>query len=80
MNYNIDEMIKQTENMQNVSDGGSPCYAFDQVVLVKYTMPIKYGRARKNEEIVAEFANKKNEMGVNTPKHLEIKRVVKLIR
>lgn len=74
---NIDEYIKASEKMKNVSDGGSECFDFGNVVLVKYKIPVKYNAiARKNEELIAEAANKKRDMGVNTPYHLAIKRVI----
>lgn len=74
--YNIDELIEQTKNMPNVSDGGSECFSFKDVVLVKYKQPKKYGIARDQEEWVQKFVNEKNEMGVRTPKHLAIKREI----
>ena len=74
---NIDEYIKASFKMKNVSDGGSECFDFGNVVLVKYKIPVKYNViARKNEELIAEAANKKRDMGVNTPYHLAIKRVI----
>ena len=73
---NIDEYIKASFKMENVSDGGSECFDFGNVVLVKYKISIRFnGDARKNEELIAEAANKKRDMGVNTPYHLAIKRV-----
>lgn len=73
---NIEYYIEQSKSMQNTSDGGSAAYHFDDVVLVKYTIPTKYGIARPDEEKTAAAANRMNEKGVNTPKHLAIKRVV----
>lgn len=75
MNY-IDQYIELAKNMENTSDGGSAAYHFDEVVLIKYTLPTKYGKARENEEIIAEKANEKNANGVRTPKHLGIKRII----
>ena len=73
---NIDEYIKASFKMENVSDGGSECFDFGNVVLVKYKIPVKYNAiAREDEELIAEAANKKRNMGVNTPYHLAIKRV-----
>ena len=73
---NIDEYIKASKKMENVSDGGSECFDFGNVVLVKYKCSVKYnGNARENEELIAEAANKKRNMGINTPYHLAIKRV-----
>lgn len=75
---NIDEYIKASFKMKNVSDGGSECFDFGNVVLVKYKIPVKYNvnaNARENEELIAAAANKKRNMGVNTPYHLAIKRV-----
>ncbi len=72
----IDEYIKETANMKNASNGGSPAYDFGDVVLVKYSIPTKYGIARENEELIAIAANKKNEEGVRTPRHLAIKREI----
>lgn len=68
MEYNIDEYIKQTENMENCSVGGSAAYNFGDVVLVKYLGD------RLNSEEVAEEINKLNTEGVHIPKHLAIKR------
>jgi len=76
MLYNIDEMIKSTATMDNISDGGSACYNFGDVILVKYITLEKYGIARKDEEKIFDIANMKNIQGVNTPKHLMIKREV----
>lgn len=72
----IEDYIKETESMPNISDGGSPAYCFqdDKVVLVKYSIPTKYGIAREKEELIAREANKKRKKGVNTPAHLQIKR------
>lgn len=71
----IDEYIELSKGMQNTSDGGSPSFDFGDAVLIKYTSPKKYNNIpRKNEENVAVIANKKNEQGVRTPKHLGIKR------
>lgn len=72
--YNIDEYIEQAKSMKNTSDGGSAAYHFDDVVLIKYTIPLEYGDARVNEEKVALEANKKKLKGVRTPAHLAIKR------
>lgn len=71
---NIDTYIYNSQFLPNVSDGGSACYAFDDVVLVKYKMSAKYGIVREREEQVAELANEANEKGVSTPKHIAIKR------
>lgn len=70
----IDEYIKMSKGMSNSSDGGSIAYHFDDVVLVKYVMPSIYGKARAEEEVVAKCANELNKKGVNTPRHLAIKR------
>lgn len=70
----IEEYILEAKNMKNTSDGGSEAYDFGSVVLVKYSIPTKYGIARENEESVAVSANKMNANGVNTPRHLAIKR------
>lgn len=72
---NIDECIEKAKNMENISDGGSPAYSFDNFILVKYSTLCEYGLARNNEELVALEANKKNKAGVNTPLHIAIKRV-----
>ena len=70
----IEEYIKQVENMPNVSDGGSPAYDFGDKILVVYSIPNKYGIARDNEESISKVANMKNQNGVRTPLHLEVKR------
>ena len=67
--YLIDDYIEQAINEGNTSHGGSQTYHFDDAVLVKYTMPIEYGKARENEELVAEKVNIKNSRGVRTPAH-----------
>jgi len=72
----IDEYIQETANMENTSDGGSPAYHFDDVCLIKYQGSIKYGHARQGAELVARKANEKNAIGVRTPAHLGIKRVI----
>lgn len=77
----IDKYIELSKNMESTSDGGSLAYHFDDVVLIKYVMPLQYvkgpeNRARYKEEAIAVEANKLNELGVNTPKHLDIKREV----
>lgn len=73
---NIDYYIQKATDMENTSDGGSPAYHFDDVCLIKYISPIKYGQVRKNAEQVAQIANEKNAKGVRTPAHLGIKRVI----
>lgn len=76
----IKEAILKSKTQPNISNGGSACYQFDNVVLVKYVLPLKYvtnsSRARENEEIVKEKINEKALNGVNTPKHLDIFRTV----
>ena len=77
---NIDEAIEKAKKLDNISVGGSACYDLGNVVLVKYTLPltwVKPGyRARENQEIVMQGINKKAALGVNTPRHLDMKRVV----
>lgn len=71
---NIEEYILATANMENKSNSNNEAYYFsDGTVLIKYTSNDKY--PRKNEELVAHIANKKNAKGINTPVHLAIKRV-----
>ena len=76
----IKDAIEQSKTMKNISDGGSQCFDFDSVVLVKYTLPLKYiknnHRARDCEEIVMEGINKKVQDGVNTSKHISMERVI----
>lgn len=77
----ITSAIEQSKNMENVSTGGSQCFDFGETVLVKYKISLKYvnrqdSRARSCEEVVMEGVNQKIKMGVNTPRHLAIKRVV----
>lgn len=76
----IDEAILQSQNKANMSDGGSACFDFGNVVLVKYNCAIKYlkngERARNQSEAVMAAVNQKAAQGVNTPRHLAIKRVV----
>lgn len=76
----IDSAIEQSKNKKNVSDGGSACFDFGDVVLVKYTCPVRYLKnfehTREKSEEIMEVINKKAHNGVNTPMHLAIKRVV----
>lgn len=76
----IEEAIIKSKELPNISNGGSMCYDFGDVVLVKYILPLKYVkpgyRARENQEIVMKGINEKVSKGVNTPKHIDIKRVV----
>lgn len=77
---NIDDAIKKAKELPNISNGGAMCYDFGDVVLVKYTLSLKYVkpgyRARENQEIVMRGINEKASKGVNTPKHIDMKRVV----
>lgn len=77
---NIEDAIKKSKELPNISVGGSICYDFGDVVLVKYTLPLKYVkpgyRARENQEIVMKGINEKVIKGVNTPKHIDMKRIV----
>ncbi len=72
--------IEQSKNKQNISDGGSQCFDFGDVVLVKYMLPLKYvkynHRARDCEERVMEGVNQKIQKGVNTPKHISVMRTI----
>ena len=76
----IDLAVEEYKNKENISDGGSNCYDFGDTVLVKYTCPIKYlGRSlqtREMSEEIMESLKEKTSKGVNTPKHLAVKRVV----
>lgn len=77
---NIDDAIIQAKTKENISDGGSACFDFGDAVLVKYTCPTEYLKEgehtrEKSEEIMLAI-NEKNARGVNTPKHLAVKRVV----
>ena len=72
----IDDAIKQSKNKENVSVGGSPCFDFGDVVLVKYSKELKYGRAREDAEEVMKQINEKADEGINVPRHLAIKRVI----
>lgn len=72
----IEYYIERSKSMENTSDGGSEAYHFDDVVLIKYVQKVEYGNARECEEDVAKAANEKNALGVRTPKHLAIKRVI----
>ena len=77
---NIDDAIMQSKSMKNTSDGGSPCFDFGDVVLVRYGIPIQFlkngERAREKSEEIMEAINEKAKDGVNTPTHLEVKRVI----
>lgn len=76
----IDEAIIHSKELPNISDGGAMCYDFGDVVLVKYILPLKYVkpgyRARNCQEIVMKGINEKASQGVNTPRHIDMKRVV----
>ena len=76
----IDSAIIESKNKENISDGGSKCYDFGDVVLVKYSCPIKYlrngERSREKSEEIMESINMKASNGVNTPKHIAVKRVI----
>lgn len=76
----INEAIERSKNMENISDGGSECFDFGDVILVRYTALLKYVkdnyRSRENEEVVMEGVNQKIQNGVNTPKHLAMKRTI----
>jgi len=74
----IEEYIKLSKKMPNTSDGGSICYHFPNVALVKYTIPKKYGLARPSEESIRINVNQKRKEGVRTPAHLAIKRETEL--
>lgn len=76
----IDDAIEEAKKLDDISVGGSACYDLGNVVLVKYILPLKYVkpgyRARENQEIVMKGINEKASMAVNTPRHLDMKRVV----
>lgn len=65
---NIEDYILASKNMENISDGGSAAFSFDDG-----TVLICYGQ-RENEELIMEEANKKRAKGVRTPYHLAISR------
>ena len=75
----IDEAIEKSKQKENISNGGSECYEFGDVVLVKYSNLLKYMKdgelARGSTEDVMEGVNIKADLGVNTPRHLGFKRV-----
>ena len=73
---NIDELIDKSKAMPNISNGGSPAFSFGNNVLVRYSGMNKYGKARDMEEQVQIAVNNKNMKGVNTPRHIAIKRVI----
>ena len=76
----IDTAIKESKNKENISDGGSMCFDFGDVVLVKYSCPIKYltngERTREKSEEIMEAINQKVDNGTNTPRHLAVKRII----
>ncbi|MBE6149263.1 MAG: hypothetical protein E7170_00890 [Firmicutes bacterium] len=76
----IDTAIEQLENKKNISVGGSDCFDFGDSVLVKYFNLTKYlkdgKRSREKSEEIMEAIKIKADNGVNTPRHLAIKRVV----
>lgn len=76
----IKDAIEQSKCMNNISDGGSQCFDFGDVVLVKYSCPTKYLKngehTRGCEEAVMEGINEKANDGVNTPRHLAMERLI----
>lgn len=76
----IDIAIKESKNKENISNGGSMCFDFGDVVLVKYSCPTKYlkngERSREKSEEIMEAIKTKADNGVNTPRHLVVKRVI----
>lgn len=66
--YDIERYIEKANEMINTSTGGSPCYDFGDVVLVKYE------EGRDKERLIAQAANEKRADGVNTPYHLAFKK------
>ena len=76
----IDTAIKEYKTKANISDGGSDCYDFGDVVLVVYKMSVEYvkdgHRSRDNQEDVMEGINEKVDKGVNTPRQLDMRRTV----
>lgn len=73
---NIDDYIIRSSVMENKSDGNSPAFFFDDgLVLVQYGCKNEFGKARPNEEKVAEAVKEKKIKGVNTPLHLAVKRI-----
>lgn len=76
----IKDAIEQSKNKQNISDGGSECFDFGDVILVKYILSLKYAkdkqRARDCEEMVMEGVNQLIQKGVNTPRHISVMRTI----
>lgn len=76
----IDQAIELAKNKENMSNGGSACFDFGDVVLVKYSDSLRYMKngehARSMEEEVMEGINHKADLGVNTPRHIALKRVI----
>ena len=76
----IDSAIIESKNKENISNGGSACYDFGDVVLVKYSLDfigLKKGKhVREKSEEIMDAINIKNDNGVNTPRHYAVKRVV----
>ena len=76
----IDKAVELSKNKENISNGGSKCFDFGDTVLVKYTVLTKYlkdgAHAREKSEEIMKSINEKADNGVNTPKHLAIKRTV----
>lgn len=77
----IEEAIEQAKNMKNISNGGSACFDFGEVVLVKYTCPVEYlpkdvFHIRENEEVIMKTIDEKRDAGVQIPRHFAMKRVI----
>ncbi len=76
----IEDAIEKSKEIANKSDGGTTCYDFGDVVLIKYAISLEYcrngNRARENEEIVMKGVNEIISKGVNTPRHLDMKRTI----
>ena len=77
----IEKAIEESKNMENVSNGGSACFDFGEVVLVKYTCPVEYlpkdvFHIRENEEVIMKTIDEKRDAGVQIPRHFAMKRVM----
>ena len=75
----IDSAINESKTKKNISDGGSPCFDFGDVVLIRYREPVAFlhgKHARDKEDEVMKAINQKADAGVNTPRHIAMKRVI----
>lgn len=76
METSIVKAIEQLKEKENIAiHNSTKCFDFGEYVLVVYTQNNKYGVARPGAEIVMEELNRLADLGINTPRYYEIKRI-----